>query len=403
MVAGASHPPDGARPRGRRRVGRTVLVTTPILLILAVIAVLALQVRETLVEAVEADGCAAGTSGHAVFLVDARKPLKPAHAGQPGRLLRDVTRGLPAGTELEVYAVGEHAEAPRMLLGSLCKTYGTADLDVATAKDRDGEPEDCDELPAQIPASVRDAATRFCAEREALAARLDALTGQRRGGLVASAHLVEALEETARDLGRGTGTGAVYVFSDMMQHAKWFSHLDTAWTAWTFESFVDLRAASAAPAGERPRVGAGVDATVFYLPRKGATEYPRQAEAHRRFWEAWFDPARLTFLVQAPALDYAGERLMDVPSEAELVGRERERVRYERAELERRRAELGRAEQAFAAERERLAKDREQWRLRESELRREQERLRERQTELASEQARLGAGEGAGAATSAVE
>ena len=383
-------PQPSRRPKRGGRLGRGGLLTALGLVpVLAVVAVLALQVRETVQPPAVGDGpCGLEDSGRAVFLLDLRKPLADRHAELPVRLLRDVTRELAANTELSVYALADYAEAPRMLLGRLCKSYDSADLALDTAKDQPAPLRGCDDLPAQIPPAMRDGAMRFCAEREALAGRLRTLAGTRPGGPVANSYLVEAFEDTARDFERHAGPRTLYVFSDMMQHAEWFSHLDVAWSAWDFDRFDALRAGRAL-AGEAVGMGAGVKAVVFYLARKDVTELPRQREAHRRFWEAYFADAQLAFLPQAAVLDYAGERLMDVPTEAELVARERERMRYERTELERMRAELERSERALAEEREGVAEDRERWRRRESELRREQERVREREAELARERDRL--------------
>lgn len=361
---------------------------------LALVVTLAMQVQEGLQEPTFVDACHeenAASAGRAVFLIDLQKPLAPVHAKLPGRLLNEVTLGLAAHTELTVYALAEYAEAPRMLLGRLCKPYGNGDLAVGTAKDQDAKTRDCDDLPAQIPSSVRDSAKRFCAERDALAGRIDALAAQARNASVDNAFLVEALEDTARDFARFAGPKSLYVFSDMMQHAEWFSHLDTPWHDWDFENFAALREARPPLAGASPAPTAGFDATVFYLARKDVTEHPRQRLAHRQFWNAYLDPATIVFEDQTPVLQYSGVSLMDVPTEAELVAQERERVRYERAELARMRADLERSQRDLATGRERLAEDRQRWRERESELRRDRERLREQETALASERERLAA------------
>ena len=361
---------------------------------LGLVVTLAMQVQDGLQEPTVADACqgedAAG-AGHAVFLIDLQKPLAPGHATLPGKLLNEVTLALAGRTELKVYALADYAEAPRMLLGRLCKPYGNGELAVGTAKDQDAATRDCDDLPAQIPSSVRDSAKRFCQQRDALAGRIDALAVQARSASVDNAYLVEALEDTARDFDRFAGPRSLYVFSDMMQHADWFSHLDTPWNDWNFARFAGLREARAALAGASPRPSGELHATIFYLARKDVTEHPRQRLVHRQFWEAYLEPAETVFVDQAPVLQYSGVPLMDVPTEAELVAQERERVRYERAELERMRVDLQRSQQDLTAGRERLAEERQQWRERESEMRRDRERLREQETALASERERLAA------------
>ena len=361
---------------------------------LGLVVTLAMQVQHDLRKPAVVDAChgeSAADAGRAVLLIDLQKPLAPGHATLPGRLLDEITLGLAARTELSVYALAEYAEAPRMLLGRLCKPYGNGDLAVGTAKDQDATTRDCDDLPAQIPSSVRDSAKRFCAERDALAGRIDALAGEARNASVDNAYLVEALEDTARDFEQVAGRKSLYVFSDMMQHAEWFSHLDTRWNDWDFEEFVRLREARASLAGASPGPTGGSAVTIFYLARKDVTEHPRQRLAHRQFWEAYLAPASIVFEDQAPVLQYSGVPLMDVPTEAELVAQERERVRYERAELARMRADLERNQRDLDSGRERLAEERQRWRARESELRRDRERLREQETALASERERLAA------------
>ena len=388
---------------GRRSPGKAASWSLLVLLpIVAVVVALALEVQDTLQEPGPVDLCQAGSgdaTGHGVFLLDLQKPLARSHATLPGRLLRDVTLDLAAHTELEVFTLTDYAEAPRMLLGRLCKPYGNADLAVDTAKDQGEATRDCDDLPAQIPATVRESAERFCAEREALVGRIDALVRARRSGLVRNAYLVEALEETARDFDRLPGAKSLYVFSDMMQHARWFSHLDTGSGGWDFEAFAARREERAALAGAGPAPGPDWYTRIFYLHRKDITERPDAQQAHRQFWERYFnerglaDPqpaaSRLHFEAQAPVLDYEGESLMAVPTQAELVAQERERVRYERAELERMRDELESSRAALDAGRERLAAQRQQWLARESELESKRARLLERETELVSERERL--------------
>ena len=400
---------------GRRSPGKAASWSLLVLLpIVAVVVALALEVQDTLQEPRTVDLCQAGSgdaTGHGVFLLDLQKPLARGHAPLPGRLLRDVTLDLAAHTELEVFTLTDYAEAPRMLLGRLCKPYGNADLAVDTAKDQGEATRDCDDLPAQIPATVRESAELFCAEREALVGRIDALVRASRSGLVRNAYLVEALEETARDFDRLRGAKSLYVFSDMMQHARWFSHLDTGWGGWDFEAFAARRDERAVLAGASPAPGPDWYTRIFYLHRKDVTERPEAQQAHRQFWERYFNErglaepqlaaSRLHFEAQAPVLDYAAESLMAVPTQAELVAQERERVRYERvaledarrtgerAALERMRDELESSRAALEAGRERLAAQRQQWQAREAELARGRARLKERETELVSERERL--------------
>ena len=327
--------------------------------------------------------CGGEDHGEAVFLLDLQKPLAAEHASLPGRLLRDVTLELSANTELAVYALADYAEAPRMLLGRLCKPYDNEQLMVDAAKDESAELRDCDNPPAQIGPSVRDSARQFCEERSALVGRIDLLAGQARNATVGSAHLIEAIEETGRDFQRRPGPKSLYLFSDMMQHAKWFSHIETGPNRWDAESFAELRASHTAQPGG---AGYGADVTIFYLTHEELATNPQQRLAHQAFWRSYFGEAPVAFNEQAPVLGYRVEPLMNVATEAELLAQERERLRYARIALDRMRAELERSEQTLASERQRHT---EEARRRESEFRRERERLREQLAEISSERDRL--------------
>ena len=185
----------------------------------------------------------------------------------------------------------------------------------------------------------------------------------------------------------------------MMQHARWFSHLDTGSGGWDFEAFAARRDERAVLAGASAAPGPDWNTRIFYLHRRKVTEHPDAKQAHRQFWERYFnerrpaDPqlagSRLHFEAQAPVLDYEAESLMAVPTQAELVARERERVRYERVALERMRDELESSRAALDAGHERLAAQRQQLQARESEFARERARLQERETVLVSERERL--------------
>lgn len=392
-------PAERAPVPPRRRTGSSRWWSLAVLApVVAIAAAVVFEARDPLADAQAVDVCHAGEGGRAVLLLDLRKPLGPLQSALPGDVLRTVSHGLAAHTELEVYALAGYAEAPRMLLGRLCKPYGNDELAVTAAKDGDAAQRDCDDLPAQIPSVLRRDAKAFCREREALAGRADALASARPRGTVDNAYLVEALDDTARDLAHFDGPRSLHVLSDMMQHAKWFSHLDMPWDSWDFERVLTRRAEQAGRGGAAWTPGLAVETTVHYLTRRGATDHPEQREAHRAFWTAYFADAPLAFVDQPGLLEYAAERLVEVPSAALLIAQERERVRHARAELDQGRAELDRAQaelarrqEALEAGRAQLAAQRQQWESSESALRREQELLREQRDALASERARLGA------------
>lgn len=389
--------PAERTPSPLRRRGWTRWWSLAVLAPVAAVAALAFHARDPFTDADAVDACQAGDGGRAVLLLDLRKPLGPLQSELPGEILRTVSHGLAARTELEVHALAGYAEASRMLLGRLCKPYGNDELAVATAKDRDEELRDCDDLPAQIPTALRQSARTFCREREALVRRVDALASARGRGPVENAYLLEALDDTARDLAGFDGPRSLHVLSDMMQHAKWFSHLDMPWDAWDFDQ-VSARRAEQAGRGTAWESGSAIETTVHYLARRGATDHPEQREAHRAFWTAYFADAPLAFDDQPGLLDYTAEPLVEVPSAALLIAQERERVRHAqaeldqaRAELDQGRAELARGQEALEAGRAQLAAQRRRWEDSESALRREQELLRNQREALASERARLGA------------
>ena len=321
----------------------------------------------------------ADIAGRAVYLLDLRKPLSPAYGSLPGKLLRDVSHDIEANTELKVFALTRYAESPRMLLGRLCKPYDNADLKIATAKDQGNgnRSRDCDDVPAQVSVSLRDKANRYCAQRDALQRRIDVLVQQGPDERVANTYLVEALEDTFRDLEDLAGSQSLYVFSDMMQHARWYSHLDLRWEDWSFEEFAELREEQAALIGAPTRARADLRAKVFYIPRMGATENLRWRVAHKQFWQDYFAGTGLDFEDRATMLEYAHEPLMDVPSVAEIAAQERERVRYEREAVERLRARMAEEKLALQSVRQQLTDQTQQLEARERELRSQRDLLQE--------------------------
>lgn len=285
-------------------------------------------------------------TGSATYLLDLRKPIGDPTA--PGKSLNEIARRLQAGTELRVYALTENAAAPRRLLDRFCKPYGEREIVVRAAKDQGKGERDCDELPAQVSQRVRDLATRFCARRDALRGRIDRLAAKV-PRVVANAYLVEALEHTAAAFAERPKPWHLYVFSDMLQHADWYSHLDLGWTGWDFALFAARHAERqtslpdvAMPQGERLPV------TVFYPPRRRVTESLRPRYAHQTFWRRYFatlatQRGEVDFveLSRAPVMEVA--RLMVTP--AEELARE---VAAVLEDTERRRKAAARSEAALA-------------------------------------------------------
>lgn len=255
-------------------------------------------------------------TGSATYLLDLRKPLGDATA--PGRSLRDLGRELAAGVELQVYAVTDDAAAPRRLLDRFCKPYSEAEIVIRAAKDQGQRERDCDELPAQVSQRVRGLATRFCARRDALQARIDQLAAKA-PRVVANAYLIEALEHTLATLASRPKPRSLYVFSDMLQHADWYSHLDLGWTGWSFATFASRQAKRerASPASASQPEEQRLRVAVFYPPRQRVTESLRPRYAHQTFWRRYFkaQQADVDFveLSQAPAME--APRLMVTPME----------------------------------------------------------------------------------------
>ena len=296
-------------------------------------------------------------SARAAYLIDARKPLDADLAELPGRLLERVSMDLEAGTELRVYALADLPDAPRRFVGRVCKPYANSDLQVSAAKDQTTTFRDCDDLPAQVPPDLREAASAFCVRRDALRARIDAITTPSIGEPIAHAYLAEAIEASVTRSATAPAADSVYVFSDMMQHAEAFSHVDSGPDGWRIERF--RRAA----AGVR---GAGYDApwtgrriTVFYLPRTGLTDEPGTEMLHKRFWRALLAGAEVTFRNQPPSLGYASDPpAAALPPEEDPPPEEDDPAPAPDPEADRLLAELAEREDELAAAERRLSAQR---------------------------------------------
>lgn len=359
-----------ALPRGSRLGWFVVLLGLPI----PVLVAFGLHARSTLTEppSTGASCSSAEVAQRAAYLVDLRKPLDLAFESLPGELLDAVTKRLPADTELGVYTLSPYEEAPRTLIGRLCKPYDNGTLVVESAKNHRSGEGDCGDLPAQIPAKLRDSATQFCRQREQLRGRIDALAAEHRR-LATDAYLVEAVEETWRDFANSTVPTSLYVFSDMMQHAAWYSHLDAQWTGWDAESFEAARRTRLPLPGPVPSAGEGFAVTVFYVARAGLTDTPQSRLDHQHFWTGFFGAdAETSFENQTTMSDYAAEPRMNVATPAELAAYELERARHLSELATRERAELERSQRALAQ--------------REDQLEAQQRRLEESRQRLAAEQ-----------------
>lgn len=322
--------------------------------------------------------CASGGAAQrrAALILDLRKPVSAAHLHRPGEVLLDVTRRERAGTEIAVYALSAYAEAPRTLLGRLCKPYDNDELVVATTKDGSGATGDCDDLPARVAARVRTGAAEFCAARAALRSRIDALA-QRAPTFASDAYLVEALDAVRRDFAADTTPTSVYVFSDMMQHAPWFSHIDLGPERWDYDAFAEARAAELAASGRSEHPPDGLAVRVFYVVRAGTTEIESARAAHQAFWRRHLEGAEVAFEDGPTMPAYPAERLVDVPTPAELAAYEMEKARHQAVIVERERDALAQDRQDLERERQRLAE-------RERRIAETERRLAEREESLAA-------------------
>lgn len=267
-------------------------------------------------------------AGRTVFLLDLRKPLSEPGRASLREALRQVSSGLLANAELRVFALAETEAAPRREIDRLCRPYDESTLA------RDGVPapagDACDDLPADLP--EREAAVRFCAERDALEQRIDGMAGP--PGAVANAFLVEAIEETSLEFADLPGAKSLVVFSDMVQHSPWHSQAEGAATG-GFVEFKRLRAQQNARIGPPPPPPQNVDVTIFYVPRIGMTGSPQQRRGHKRFWQEYVADAFQTAPVFNDLLAMPAYQVVASSRQATNEFAAAERLQREREEAER--------------------------------------------------------------------
>ena len=309
-----------------------------LVLVAAILAITLVDRERTPERNVDDDLCpldSAQITASATLLVDLSKPLYDTSS--LSGLLHRVSGDLRMDEEIEVYAIAaqsdsaaveagaearEAAAAAPMLMGRLCKPYNDADLLVGQAKDQRGVRRDCDDLPAQLPINLRDVAGRFCAARNDLQVRINALAAQAEGGdRVPGAELVEMLEGVRGTLLQRSAPRTLYVFSDMLQHAAWYSHFDLDWTQWSSADYLEASVGSSL-LQESGLQESSLDVSIFYLPRQRVTESLRPRNAHQQFWRSFFQGANVHF-EDLPALPaYAVQPLMR--RDGALAARDRE-------------------------------------------------------------------------------
>ena len=296
--------------KGQRRV-RRLAMAVPISLLLALGGVLATHSEPAAQLARDAALCPLDASmigNRAIYLIDLRKPLDHRTRTLPGELLLQAAGELGVNDELRVYALTPFAEAPRMALGRLCKPFADADLTARTAKDRRRAEADCSDLPAQLPAALRADAKRYCGLRATLRERIEELALRPAPSVVADAHLIDAFAEIDRSLQGRQAQTTLYVFSDMMQHADWYSHLALGRgpsqeraegaLAWQFANFRQRRERRNASIGLVSPPPAALKVTIFYLPLEGFTDHNESRRAHKQFWRDYFGNRQVVFMDQ---------------------------------------------------------------------------------------------------------
>lgn len=386
------------------RKGSAWRVVLPPVLVLAALAAVAMYFDEPDYPEVARDGSLCPTEADAItgsttLLLDFRKPLGISDGARPSELLRNLTLGLERDNELEVFTLNDSEAASRTLLKRLCKPYGNADLLVdAAARPGAGTVRDCDALPAQLTDGLRQNATRFCQQRRALEDRIAALaaaSGPRDGG-VSNTYLVEAIEDSILAFTGRRPPHTLVLYSDMIQHAPWYSHLDRHWKDWTPEPFNEALqgqhwwSATHQSMAELP----SLRIQVFYLPRDRFTDQPAVKEAHQRFWREYFTGADVAFRDQPPMPAYWTQPLPNDPSDADIAAPEgaaaeqlllpAQQEREEQQELaEQEELEAQRARQAEAERQRELALQRQA-----EEERRERELAAQRAAEAEAERVR---------------
>ena len=315
-------------------------------------------------------------AGSATLLLDLRKPLREARP--PESLLRGISQEMEADTELRVYALGADPAAPRQLLGRLCKPYDNADLAIETAKDQRQALRDCDDLPAQIPQRLREAASRFCERRGVLQERIRRLSERSPFDPVSDAYLMEALTETRREFAGRPQPWKLYLHSDMLQHAPWYSQLDLDWTRW--RSGYDALDDALPP--WNPPTPSSLAVTIHYLPRLNSTEPTRPRRLHQEFWRHWLRGAEVAFQDAPPLPAYPFLPLMGLSSKGQEEAQGPSPLDSERQKTERLMARMAQAREELEAQQAREAQDEQARRQQEEELQRlerELQAMRERQ------------------------
>lgn len=355
---------------GRQR-RRLMVYAPPILtaIVGSIVVALVLMDRDDAEPALDDDLCPLDDgqiSERVALLLDLRKPLFSQGDALLGEAVRTITASMKARAELRIFRLADDSGKARQAIGRLCKPGEVADAGAAsTSFDQSATATDpC----ADLPADASETTATFCAHRFAFKQRIAQLAAAAPDAPVASAYLVEALEETSLAYAdaRQTQPRSIYVFSDMAQHAAWYSHWELGWESWDFNDFQRRRDEQVVVTGPRPPSLYDVATTVFYVPRLGATDQPSERMAHKRFWRDYMASAfgtAPTFVDQPAMPMYDVAPLMSKPPatadvEQERLLAEQERLEAERllAQIEQELAELEEVKRNVDEEQQRLAR-----------------------------------------------
>ena len=306
------------------------------------------------------DPCDAGATlptGLAVFLFDFRKLLGTSLSSMPGVIFRESAEAAPDGTELRVYSLSGRSAMPLAVVDRVCKPPAPSGETRIT---------DC----AATRGSREHWQAAFCGRLGAIQRRVNDLAGQAPQLPVPDALLIEAIEEVRLvfEAHPGAGHRSLIIFSDMIQHAAWYSHLAPDAENWDFGAFQNSRNERAPGFANTSPMSVGVATEVFYVPRRGLTERPTKRDAHQRFWRSYFSSAEMPVVFRdqpvmprftAAPFPEPGGSLARVLEEREQLRREQREVAEVLALVEARQADLEAARQR-AATREREFKSREE-------------------------------------------
>lgn len=337
------------RPPQQRDRRSTLWFSVPSLFVVTVAAAVWFLVDLEPAQELDADLCPASPDDvvhRAALLFDLHKPTvdQATGASLAGDALQSIVAELGAGTELTVFAVSSDRVAPAQRLARLCKPYDSA----SPATDEIDVPQDdpdCGSRMAHLAESDLEDARQFCVRRDNLRTRIDGLMAQP-SVPVQNAFVIEAIEEVSFALAAMPGRKSLYVFSDMLAHTHWYSHIELGWESWNFVDYVAAREKQDAQIGPRPQAVTGLAATLYYVPRKGVTETTRAKAVHQQFWRDYFADAtasgpRFVDLPITPG--YPVATLEDRPSIVDTARIERQRLQREREAAERQLAQLSQA------------------------------------------------------------